>query len=172
MLPKISGEQVCNKIRATSSVPIIMLTAKAEEDNKIDGLAIGADDYITKPFSNRELVGRVKAIIRRTYRDTNPLAQLLIINNGDLEIDIEKMIIKRFESKFIPLSNLKDFNLDYIRLARDYTNDVYKDYSKQSFIQSISELATLLNIKVLAENVKNDEDMKFLRKYNLYAVSR
>jgi EAL domain-containing protein (putative c-di-GMP-specific phosphodiesterase class I) len=83
-----------------------------------------------------------------------------------------KVIIKRFESKFIPLSNLKDFNLDYIRLARDYTNDVYKDYSKQSFIQSISELATLLNIKVLAENVKNDEDMKFLRKYNLYAVSR
>ena len=83
-----------------------------------------------------------------------------------------KIIIKRFESKFIPLNNLKDFNLDYIRLARDYTNDVYKDYSKQSFIQSISELGTLLNIKVLAENVKNDEDMEFLKKYNLYAVSR
>jgi DNA-binding response OmpR family regulator len=71
MLPKISGEEVCNKIRATSSVPIIMLTAKSEEDNKIDGLTIGADDYITKPFSNRELVSRVKALIRRTYRD-NP----------------------------------------------------------------------------------------------------
>lgn len=95
MLPKISGEEVCSKIRATSSVPIIMLTAKAEEDNKIDGLAIGADDYITKPFSNRELVSRVKAIIRRTYRDNSPLAQILIINNGDLEIDIEKMIIKK-----------------------------------------------------------------------------
>ncbi|MBK5241953.1 response regulator transcription factor [Clostridium sp.] len=95
MLPKISGEKVCNKIRATSSVPIIMLTAKIEEDNKIEGLAIGADDYITKPFSNRELVSRVKAIIRRTYRDTRPLAQLLIINNGDLEIDIEKMIVKK-----------------------------------------------------------------------------
>ena len=95
MLPKMSGEEVCNKIRATSSVPIIMLTAKAEEDNKIDGLAIGADDYITKPFSNRELVGRVKAIIRRTYRENGPLAQLLIINDGDLEINIEKMIIKK-----------------------------------------------------------------------------
>ena len=81
MLPKISGEQVCNKIRASSSVPIIMLTAKTEEDNKIEGLAIGADDYITKPFSNRELVGRVKALIRRTYRDNKPLAELLIINN-------------------------------------------------------------------------------------------
>jgi DNA-binding response OmpR family regulator len=95
MLPKISGEKVCNKIRATSSVPIIMLTAKNDEDNKIEGLAIGADDYITKPFSNRELVSRVKAIIRRTYRDNSPLAQLLIINNGDLEINIEKMIIKK-----------------------------------------------------------------------------
>jgi DNA-binding response OmpR family regulator len=95
MLPKMSGEEVCNKIRATSSVPIIMLTAKTEEENKIEGLAIGADDYITKPFSNRELVGRVKAIIRRTYRDTNPLAQLLIINNGDLEINVEKMIVNK-----------------------------------------------------------------------------
>lgn len=95
MLPKISGEEVCNKIRATSSVPIIMLTAKTEEDNKIEGLAIGADDYITKPFSNRELVGRVKAILRRTYRDNKPLAELLIINNGDLEINIEKMTIKK-----------------------------------------------------------------------------
>jgi len=95
MLPKMSGEEVCTKIRATSSVPIIMLTAKIQEDNKIDGLAIGADDYVTKPFSNRELVSRVKAIIRRTYRDTSPLAELLIINDGDLEINIEKMVIKK-----------------------------------------------------------------------------
>lgn len=83
-----------------------------------------------------------------------------------------KIIIKRFETKFIPLGNLKDFNLDYIRLARDYTCDICKDYSKQSFIESIGELATLLNIKVFAENVKDDEDMEFLKKYNLYAVSR
>ena len=104
MLPKISGEEVCSSIRATSSVPIIMLTAKSEEDNKIDGLAIGADDYITKPFSNRELVSRVKAIIRRTYRDNNPLAELLIINNGDLEINIEKLIIKK-QGKTITLTS-------------------------------------------------------------------
>ena len=105
MLPKMSGEEICNKIRATSSVPIIMLTAKAEEDNKIEGLAIGADDYITKPFSNRELVSRVKALIRRTYRDNNPLAELLIINKGDLEINIEKMIIKKKGKIIILTSN-------------------------------------------------------------------
>jgi len=81
-----------------------MLTAKSEEDNKIDGLAIGADDYITKPFSNRELVSRVKAIIRRAYRDNKPLAELLIINNGDLEINIEKLIIKK-QGKIITLTS-------------------------------------------------------------------
>ena len=66
----------------------------------------------------------------------------------------QKVIIKRFETKFIPLNNLKDFNLDYIRLARDYTCDINSDYSKQSFVESISELANLINIKVVAENVQ------------------
>lgn len=95
MLPKISGEEVCNRIRATSDVPIIMLTAKSEEDDKIEGLAIGADDYLTKPFSVRELVGRVKALIRRTYRESSPLADYLIFNEGDLEVDINKMKVKK-----------------------------------------------------------------------------
>ncbi len=95
MLPGMSGEKVCNKIRAVSDLPIIMLTAKAEESQKIEGLAIGADDYVTKPFSIKELIGRVKAILRRTYRDSSPLAEQLIINNGDLEINIEKMLVKK-----------------------------------------------------------------------------
>ncbi|NLJ79232.1 MAG: response regulator transcription factor, partial [Tissierellia bacterium] len=56
MLPKLSGEQVCTSIRATSDIPIIMLTAKVDEDDKIEGLSIGADDYVSKPFSPRELV--------------------------------------------------------------------------------------------------------------------
>lgn len=95
MLPKISGEEICNKIRAVSDVPIIMLTAKSEEEDKISGLAIGADDYLTKPFSVRELVGRVKALIRRTYRDSSPLADYLLFNNGDLEVQIKKMKVKK-----------------------------------------------------------------------------
>ena len=95
MLPKISGEEVCKNIRAHSQIPIIMLTAKADEDNKIEGLAIGADDYITKPFSTRELVGRVKALLRRTYREDNTLAEHLSFNNGDIEVDINKMIVKK-----------------------------------------------------------------------------
>jgi len=96
MLPKLSGEQVCTRLREVSHVPIIMLTAKVEEEDKLEGLAIGADDYLTKPFSARELVGRVKALLRRAYREENPLAELLVFNDGDLEIDIRKMkVLKR-----------------------------------------------------------------------------
>lgn len=95
MLPKISGEEVCNRIRASSDIPIIMLTAKADEDDTIEGLSIGADDYLTKPFSVRELVVRVRALLRRSYRDTTPLTDHLVINNGDLEVDIKKMTVKK-----------------------------------------------------------------------------
>ena len=83
-----------------------------------------------------------------------------------------KVIIKRFESKFIPLDNIKDFNLDYIRLARDYTSNISNDTSKQNFVESIQELSTLLNIKVFAENVKDEEDLEIIKSYNLYAASR
>ncbi|MDR7871172.1 MAG: response regulator transcription factor [Tissierellaceae bacterium] len=93
MLPKLSGKEVCTYIRAKSDVPIIMLTAKVDEDDKIEGLSIGADDYVTKPFSPRVLVSRVKALLRRSYRDSNPLAEKMIFNNGDLDIDIDKMLV-------------------------------------------------------------------------------
>ncbi len=83
-----------------------------------------------------------------------------------------KIIIKRFESKFIPLESIKDFNLDYIRLARDYTNNVCNDHSKQSFIEAIHELSTLLNIKVFAENVKDDKDLEMIKKFKIYGASR
>ncbi|MDZ7820236.1 MAG: EAL domain-containing protein [Aliarcobacter sp.] len=83
-----------------------------------------------------------------------------------------KVIIKRFESKFIPLNNIKDFNLDYIRLAREYTHNVANDSSKQSFIEAIVELSNLLNIQLFAENVKEDEDLETIKKLEVYAASR
>ncbi|MDF2548881.1 MAG: response regulator transcription factor [Anaerosolibacter sp.] len=95
MLPKISGEDVCRKIRTMSDIPIIMLTARSEEDDKIEGLAIGADDYMTKPFSPRELIGRVRALIRRSYREEQPLADFLSYNHGDLEVDVKRMLVKK-----------------------------------------------------------------------------
>jgi EAL domain-containing protein (putative c-di-GMP-specific phosphodiesterase class I)/methyl-accepting chemotaxis protein len=83
-----------------------------------------------------------------------------------------KVIIKRFESKFIPLNNIKDFNLDYIRLAREYTHNVANDSSKQSFIEAIVELTNLLNIKLFAENVQDDKDLETIKNLEVYAASR
>lgn len=91
MLPLVSGEEVCKRIRARSNVPIIMLTAKTEEEDKITGLSIGADDYVSKPFSPRELMSRVKALLRRAYPAGKPLAEKISFNEGDLEIDIDQM---------------------------------------------------------------------------------
>ncbi|WP_300382139.1 response regulator transcription factor [Clostridium sp.] len=95
MLPKLSGEEVCKIIRTKSDIPIIMLTAKFDEEDKIEGISIGADDYLTKPFSVRELVVRVRALIRRAYRDSNPLADYFVFNNGDLEVDVKKLEVKK-----------------------------------------------------------------------------
>lgn len=104
MLPKISGEEVCKIIRSKSDIPIIMLTAKVEEEDKIEGLDIGADDYVTKPFSMRELASRIGAIMRRTYKDENPQAERFVFNHGDLEINIKetKVLKKGEEIKFTP----------------------------------------------------------------------
>lgn len=87
MLPDISGEDVCRTIRKTSKVPIIMLTAKVEEENILKGLDIGADDYITKPFSPRQLVARVGALLRRVEGKSYSVSSLHSFNDGDLTID-------------------------------------------------------------------------------------
>jgi DNA-binding response OmpR family regulator len=90
MLPKVDGFDVCRQIRARSTVPIIMLTAKAEEIDKVLGLELGADDYITKPFSVREFRSRVKAVLRRAAlaQPDEPLEEP--IERGDLRIDFER----------------------------------------------------------------------------------
>jgi DNA-binding response OmpR family regulator len=84
MLPEIDGWEVCRRVRANSDLPIIMLTARDEDIDKIVGLEIGADDYLTKPFNPRELVARVKAILRRSDRASSPTK---VVRIGDLTID-------------------------------------------------------------------------------------
>lgn len=87
MLPDMTGEDICKQIRKQSRVPIIMLTAKVEEEDILKGLDIGADDYITKPFSPRQLVARVNALLRRASDDPVPLINTVSFNNDDLVID-------------------------------------------------------------------------------------
>lgn len=97
MLPKIDGFEVCRSIRRSSNVPIIMLTARDEDIDKILGLELGADDYMTKPFNVRELLARIKAILRRTVPQT--AAGLQIIKAGDLQVDVirRKVTVKERE---------------------------------------------------------------------------
>jgi two-component system, OmpR family, response regulator RegX3 len=85
MLPKMSGTEVCRRLRAESPVPIIMLTAKGAELDRVLGLEIGADDYVTKPFSMAELIGRIRAILRRRDLDRSGAERRLRI--GSLELD-------------------------------------------------------------------------------------
>lgn len=95
MLPDISGEEICSRIRRSSQVPIIMLTAKTMEEDLLNGLQIGADDYMTKPFSLKELYARMEVILRRTAREVQPSAEKLSWNHGDLEVDMEQKSVKR-----------------------------------------------------------------------------
>ena len=99
MLPDISGEDICRAIRKRSRIPIIMLTAKIEEENMLECLEIGADDYIRKPFSLKELAARVEAALRRSSSDIAPLALKNSFRGGDLTVDFEKNIVKKKDAE-------------------------------------------------------------------------
>ena len=89
LMPEVDGTEVCRRVRAVSSVPILFLSSKADEVDKIVGLEIGADDYVTKPFSPRELVARVRAALRRAERGQTPFSET-ILRHGALALDLER----------------------------------------------------------------------------------
>lgn len=95
MLPAVDGFEVCRRIRRESNVPVLMLTARGSELDRVVGLEIGADDYLVKPFSMRELVARVRAMLRRaTYVNDQPSTADVVIR-GDLEIDVARHLVLR-----------------------------------------------------------------------------
>jgi DNA-binding response OmpR family regulator len=87
MLPHVDGWEVCRQMRQSSAVPIIMLTARSEETDRVVGLELGADDYVTKPFSPREVLARVRAVLRRTQGAMQPAR---LIRSGDVVIDLDR----------------------------------------------------------------------------------
>ncbi len=115
MLPKMDGLEVCRRIRADSDVPILMLTARSEELDKVVGLEVGADDYLTKPFSMRELMARVRALLRRSgsRTGTGEAGQIVI---GDVELDARGRTVHR-AGRVIALKP-KEFDLLFF-LARN-----------------------------------------------------
>ena len=109
MLPEISGLDICRSIRKESDVPIIMVTAKDSEADRVSGLELGADDYVTKPFSVRELMSRVRAVLRRTTTKTNKIDKS--IKSGNIEINLSKYEAK-VDDKNIDLTP-REFELLY-----------------------------------------------------------
>jgi two-component system response regulator RegX3 len=108
MIPEVSGIEVCRSIRTTSAVPIIMLTAKDSEIDKVVGLELGADDYVTKPYSSRELVARIKAVLRRGVADDSH-SEAGIHSVANIRMDIERHQVT-VNGVLVPLP-LKEFEL-------------------------------------------------------------
>ena len=121
MLPKLSGTEVCQQIREFSGVPIVMLTAKSEDMDKIMGLEYGADDYITKPFNILEVKARIRAIMRRTARREETGRQPGVIESGDMRMDCD--------SRRVTVSgrevNLTTKEFDLLELLIKNPNKVY-----------------------------------------------
>ena len=90
MIPEVDGLDVCRELRRSSNVPVIMITARGEEVDRVLGLEIGADDYVTKPFSVRELMARIKAVLRRTHKDGEAETSTLLHGPGNLSMDVER----------------------------------------------------------------------------------
>ncbi len=121
MLPKLDGFEVCQQIREFSTVPVIMLTAKGDDMDKILGLEYGADDYITKPFNILEVKARIKAIIRRTKKKTPEKENSKVVDKGDLHMDCDSRRLS-IEGREINLT-AKEFDL--LELMALNPNKVY-----------------------------------------------
>ncbi len=136
MLPKMDGFTVCRKLRQSISTPILMLTAKEEEVDKVLGLELGADDYITKPFSPRELMARVKANLRRAASDeSEKVSDSLkkhsnVLKCGELSIDVDRYEVKRGDM-IIELT-LREFELvKFLALQQDQI------FSRESLLEKV-----------------------------------
>ncbi|NLB80506.1 MAG: response regulator transcription factor [Clostridiaceae bacterium] len=159
MLPKMDGFTVCKKLRERLSTPILMITAREEEVDKVLGLAIGADDYITKPFSIKELMARVKANLRRgtsdlAYLGTNP--ETASITQGLLEINIERYEVKKNKQ---PLElTLREFELlKFLALQPE------KIFSREALLEKVwgyeyyGDVRTVdVTIRRLREKIEDD----------------
>lgn len=157
MMPGLDGFEVCKQIRAESTVPIVMVTAKGSDVDKIVGLEIGADDYISKPFNPRELVARIKAILRRTYRqDYQPQSQTTQLKYRDLFIDIARRKAT-IRDQTLDLT-MKEFDL-LLFLARNpgrvYSRDNLLDYvwGQDSFVGART---VDVHIRRLREQIEQD----------------
>ena len=158
MMPKMDGYEVCKKVREKSDVPIIMLTARAEEVDKVVGLELGADDYVTKPFGNRELMARVKAHLRRN--DVHKEQETMTSENsdkfGDIVIDFDRYeVYKRGEVIYL---TVREFEL--LKFLATQKNQIF---SREALLEKVwgyeyfgDVRAVDVTIRRLREKVEDD----------------
>jgi DNA-binding response OmpR family regulator len=150
MLPDFSGEELCKKVRQSSDIPIIMITAKVEEENIIRGLKIGADDYVTKPFSPRQLMARVEAALRRSG---GKKAAGSLLSYRDLSADTEKRIVSQGgEALSLTRDEYNILTLLMSRQAKIFTReeilDAVKGFDYDGFDRSIDTHIKKLRAKI------------------------
>lgn len=161
MLPDMTGEEICRQIRLKSGVPILMLTAKVDRDAIVQGLNLGADDYVTKPFDGKVLVARVKALLRR--QSPNAIAaELFIFDQGFLEIDLDRKIASRHGLP-IPLTGME---FDILGLMARHPGRLF---SREELIQRAigydyegSDRTIDVHIKNIRQKI-DDESHKYIR---------
>lgn len=161
MLPGMDGFEICKKVREKSSVPIIMLTARDEEVDKVLGLELGADDYMTKPFSIRELTARVKANLRRTAADTNqtPVSGADTIVSGELSINTERYEVRK-RGEVIEIT-LREFEL-----LKFLAMQPQKIFTRETLLEKVwgyeyyGDVRTVdVTIRRLREKIEDDPSM-------------
>lgn len=148
MLPDISGEEFCTQIRRKSRVPVIMLTAKSEEANQLNGLNLGADDYITKPFSLKVIAARIETVLRRTSNDLVPLVTKNSWRNGDLTADFEKGVVTK-QGKEI---NLTATELKILSVLIKYPGKIF---TREELLTLVSGDDTVSLDRVIDNHIKN-----------------
>lgn len=163
MMPKVDGFTVLKEVRKSKLTPIIMLTAKEEEVDKILGLELGADDYVVKPFSMRELIARVKAILRRCDFETVNVDTTDVIEAGDLSIDLNKYEIKK-KGKVVDLT-LREYEL--LKFLASHKDQVFSreellaqvwDYDYYGDIRTVD-----VTVRRIREKIEDkDKDFKYI----------
>ena len=161
MLPKMDGFEVCKKIREKSSVPIIMLTAREEEVDKVLGLELGADDYMTKPFSIRELTARVKANLRRTSIEHSATDKdsASLITSGDLTINVERYEVSKY-------GKVIDITLREFELLKFLATQPERIFSRENLLENVwgyeyyGDVRTVdVTVRRLREKIEDDPGM-------------
>lgn len=148
MLPDLSGEEVCARIRQQSRVPIIMLTAKTMEEDMLYGLDLGADDYITKPFSLKNLYARFQAVLRRSSEDLTPLAERISWNQGDLVIDYDRKEVRK-KGEPVALTAIE------WKLLAAFTKYPQKIFTRENLIELVFGLDFSGYDRVIDTHIKN-----------------